>query len=252
MKLFEFDEEKKEALADYWDREQIIKTVIWFIAFLGLTVFIISVLSTINKSNNYETEISNMNAQITQLEVSIEELSNVETPTDNSYSALDSGVSVANIQNDYQSIEISVLNGTANTNENGDSMSTNDDALSAYVGDGSGIYDWYFCPNIYYKWEFKTTSSFYKDEVPVIWVCYQNSSTTILAYTIATYDAKLGKFNDIYSYVTSQGQELIDLNLIDNDNTATSSDAESNTSEETVDADNTAETTTETTVEDNQ
>ena len=98
----ESDDSKFESLSEYWTTERIVKTIVWFLCFVGIVVCMSSVVSMIHKTNTYNTQIEAMTKNIEVLKADIESLANADVPEDLSKSALQFGNEVANLQNNYK------------------------------------------------------------------------------------------------------------------------------------------------------
>lgn len=218
----ESDDSRFESLSEYWTTERIVKTIVWFLCFVGIVVCMSSVVSMIHKTNTYNTEIEAMTKNIEVLKADIESLANADVSEDLSKSALQFGNEVADLQNKYYQLENNIR--TDDTEEARTAKKNNDSAIAEYFSDGSYKGNWYFCPEIYYEWEFDTTYSFFDEEIPVIWICNQREGSDIVAYSTAIYNASTHKFSGLHTYITGLGQNLIDLHKLD-DATATDTDA---------------------------
>lgn len=200
-----------ERLADYWTKEMIIRTVVWALCFIGIAIATINVASAIDKTSTYNSEIARLTDANAQLQANIDELSNHDVPEDLSHSALDTGMDVANLMNKYQPYENSArIDGLAESQAQIEKVNAD---LIPYFSDISMCYDWYYCPNIYYKWTFETTSSFYGDKCDVIWICRNtNNMQGVIAYATAVYDVTTNKFEDVVVRITGSGTQFIKMN----------------------------------------
>lgn len=150
-------------------------------------------------------------------------------------SAADRGNNVAYLQNNYQVLDVL---------ENETTYVNNANALDTFFADDSknARVEWYRARSdtdtksekLQYKWSFESVYSFSVDSIDVIWLCREDTTGELLAYTTGVYNVSSNQFSNIERKITRFGNQYIGVDETVNNSSATSSNTASNTSSNTA------------------
>lgn len=144
--------------------------------------------------------IEELNAQI---ESSGEESNTVEDVQPKLNSAAVAGDTVAKYQTEYKNaLESEDTNDYKNTFG----------AINQYISDANYCSPWFDVTRtiLNYTWNFNTTYGFSGDSVPVLWTCYEEKGSDLLAYATGTYSAEKNTFSGIEFHITSAGNAYVE------------------------------------------
>lgn len=155
-------------------------------------------------------------------------------------SAADRGNNVAYLQNNYQVLDVL---------ENETTYVNNADALDSFFADDSknARVEWYRAysdtksesEKLQYKWSFESVYSFSVDSIDVIWLCREDTTGELLAYTTGIYNVSSNQFSNIERKITRFGNQYIGVDETVNNSSATSSNTSSNTASSKTTSSNT-------------
>ena len=106
---------------------------------------------------------------------------------------------VAQLQNAYLDLDAAA---------DEDAFMANVEALDAYFDEDSknARVSWYSAPSgINWTWSFPNVYRTAGEQIDVVWLCFEDSTNELLAYTLAVYDMQTGLFSDVEWTMTSVG-----------------------------------------------
>lgn len=165
------------------------------------------IIGTQQSSEDYAKLYAENQVKISDLQREVDALNSedgsgeVEAISLNLKSAADRGKNVAYLQNNYHNLDITVSE---------EDYVANAEALDSFFDDSSknARVPWYTSLESF-SWSFRSNYDFSGDTIDVVWLCEGGESSSLLAYTTATYDAKTNTFGNVKRHVTLAGAKLV-------------------------------------------
>ena len=217
-KMKERREQRKESIQNKWqeaDKGKVIKIGIIALSACLVILGIVNVVMTNKALANREMEANSLREQIAAKQTEIDNLN--LTPLEQQYvqetlnTCLQQGSAVAEYQNQYATLLRDKKYASTPEIEN-NIVNVANNLAPYFTGSGDGTVIWYYTSDsnteTQYTWTFETTYGFKGDSIPVLWICRQDNTGTILAYATATYVVANQKFTGIEHYITVVGYEI--------------------------------------------
>jgi len=177
--------------------------VVCVIASVGLLAVRGVTLSQLGSQYNDNTQaIETLQVKLQTL--SVENKASVEVIQADLSSAATAGKAVADLQMQYDQINISSAGGPA-------AFAENALKIDAYLSDSNQRVPWYNVKikDVTPEWVFESTYNFSGDTVPVLWTCKASDNKALLAYTTGVYDTKKNEFKDVSYHMTQLGSSYV-------------------------------------------
>lgn len=237
---------------------------------LGICIVFFLILLSVNSNmSNQKTrltvqlrnaagDVTGIQSAIDEVKLALEEQEKIDSLTlsddeeeEASNNATEQGEQVASLQNVYK---------TVSSSDNKEAFDNNVDALDALFTDDSkeARVAWYgYQDSVAGTWEFASKAGFSGNTSKVLWLCWSDSDSTLLAYCTGTYHADTKLFSDVSYNLTKYMSSIIEtddtgsegdpsgissmidvLKAITNDDSASAAEIEGTPSPETIEQNN--------------